>query len=302
MEIDLKPGAYVVAVSGGVDSMTLLHILQQLRIASGDHAWKLIIAHLDHGIREDSALDRKLVQKVAHTYGLPFVYDEAKLGAFTSEAVARARRYGFLRQVQQTINARSILTAHHEDDLFETAIINLMRGTGRKGITSLSKYRAGIERPLLNQPKAVLLAYAKEHCLEWREDSTNQDQTYLRNYIRHTISPRLDEVSKAQLRQIIRNLQDINDNLDTLLVNQLHIQSVGGMIDRQWFNHLPHNVAKELMATWLRAHGENNFNRKTLERLVVSAKVGRAGSAYSLSKMHSLRVGRDNLALAQPER
>src|SRR5665213_799396 len=132
MNVDLVPGKYVVAVSGGVDSISLLHILQ------AQPGVRLIVAHFDHGIREDSVEDRRLVQNVAREYRLPFVYDAGNLGVDTSEAAARQARYRFLRRVQQASGARAIVTAHHQDDLLETAILNLLRGTGRKGLTALS--------------------------------------------------------------------------------------------------------------------------------------------------------------------
>src|ERR1700722_11814819 len=91
-----KPGSYVVAVSGGGDSMALLDMLQRRAMAEG--GWKLIMAHFGHGIRGDSGEDRKLVQAVAQSHGLPFVYKNVELGSGASEATARQARYDFLRQ------------------------------------------------------------------------------------------------------------------------------------------------------------------------------------------------------------
>jgi len=315
MNIDLKSGKYVVAVSGGMDSMVLLHLLvmavsaQQSATSDQRPAFsdrlvslpRLLVAHFDHGIRGDSGEDRKLVQATAQEYGLPFVYDEGLLGQGVSEATARAARYKFLRQVQQASGAQAIITAHHQDDLLETAILNLIRGTGRKGLTALSN-RSDIVRPLLHVPKSDLLEYARKQQLRWHEDSTNQDQTYLRNYIRHNILLRFDAAARQQLYQIILRQQNVNRNLDTLLVNQLHTQSVAGIIDRQWFNQLPHAVAKEIIATWLRAHDVRDFDSKSLERLVVAAKVAQPGKVFPLLRGYTMTVGQRRLALIGPER
>jgi tRNA(Ile)-lysidine synthase len=301
MDIDIEPGVYVVAVSGGVDSIALLKLLIDKNNNDANNKWRFIVAHFDHGIRSDSAEDRKVVQSMAYQYRLPFVYKEGYLGGGVSEAVARTARYNFLHQVSKASNAKAIITAHHQDDLLETAILNLIRGTGRKGLTSLSS-RLGIVRPLLNTPKRDLIQYAKTNNLVWREDSTNADQLYLRNYIRHRILLRFNDQSRNSLLSIISDLQVINRDIDSLLVNQLHLQSVAGTIDRQWFNKLPHNVARETMAVWLRARGESNFDSKTLGRLVVGAKVAKPGRDFSLSKSSSLRVGYKNLALVTPER
>lgn len=288
-------GRYVVAVSGGVDSIALLHMLQR------QPGIRLTVAHLDHGIRDDSVQDRKLVQSAAQDYGLPFVYHEARLGGGASEAVARSARYDFLHTVQNSSGARAIVTAHHQDDVLETAIINLLRGTGRKGLTSLGRQH-DIERPLLDVPKEALIAYARDQGLQWREDSTNQNPDYLRNYIRQQILPRFDKAGRTRLQEIIENVQGINHEIDNLILNHLHLQPQAGQVDRTWFTQLPHAVAREVMAGWLRAHSIRAFDSRTLERLVVSAKVGHADKKFDVLQGVSLVIGRDYLALQQPER
>lgn len=304
MDIQLEPGSYVVAVSGGVDSSALLHHLYAQNWAAanaGQPTSKLIVAHFDHGIREDSGEDRKLVQALAQAYGLTFVYDEGRLGPEASEATARAARYKFLRQVQKASNSRAIITAHHQDDLLETAILNILRGTGRKGLTALTS-RPGLHRPVLHLPKQALVDYAHDQGLRWREDSTNHDPKYLRNYVRHYLLPKFDEPSKQQFRDIIIRLQRQNQELDNALVNLIHQQSKAGKIDRRWFNHLPHAVAREILATWFRAHGWRQLNRRSLERLVVAAKVAKPGKLFPLYKGHQLKVGTKYLALTGSER
>lgn len=292
-------GRYVVAVSGGVDSMALLHMLAKSTQDNPNVSY--VIAHLDHGIRDDSALDRRLVQGVSSGHSLPFVYHEAGLGADTSEASARRVRYDFLHNVRRSSDAHGIITAHHQDDALETAIINILRGSGRKGITALSS-RPGMVRPLLHIPKNDLVAYAKDQGLVWREDSTNQDQNYLRNYVRKHIMPRFDQPARAQLWQIINSLGEINQRLDDQLANHLHLQSASGTIDRIWFNHLPHDVAREILATWLRAHGVKDIDRKMLERLVVAAKVAPANRVFPIKTGTTMMINSDNLALSVVER
>jgi tRNA(Ile)-lysidine synthetase-like protein len=301
MQVNLNSGTYIVAVSGGVDSMVLLDVLQKQYARNNTSQVQLIVAHYNHGIREDANEDRMLVQAAADVYGIEFVYDEVHLGNNVSEAVARECRYKFLKNVQRVYIAQAIITAHHQDDLIETAIINMIRGTGRRGLTALQSHQ-NLVRPLLNIPKDALRSYAIANQLSWREDSTNKDDRYLRNYIRLHIVSRFSNSDRASFLEILRKLQTTNSQLDILLDNQLHIQSVGGMIDRQWFNQLPHNVAREIMATWLRSQGETNFNSKMLERLVVAAKVAHAGSGFSISKTHSLGVQKGLLALNVLER
>lgn len=291
------PGTYVLAVSGGVDSMAMLHHLHQANPGN----WKLVVAHMDHGIRQDSAVDRRLVQAKTKEYGLPFVYKEASLGAEASEALARQARYDFLRQVQRASDARAVVTAHHQDDLLETAIINILRGTGRKGLTALNS-RQDTVRPLLDTPKEALIAYAKDQGLVWREDSTNKDQKYLRNYIRARLMPQLNADARQRLLEHIDQLSKINQQLDKSITSQLMAQSSSGSLDRQWFGQLPHIVAREVMASWLRVNGLRSFDRRTLERLVIAAKTSQPNRRYPVIANAYLRVNKHVLALELGER
>jgi tRNA(Ile)-lysidine synthase len=293
------PGTYVIGVSGGVDSRVLLAVLHEKNQA--ENRWNLVVAHLDHGIRPDSREDRQFVQALAREYGLPFVYNTVSLGAGTSEARARSERYKFLKLAQEASGAEAVITAHHQDDLLETAIINIMRGSGRKGLTALAN-RPGLLRPLLSVPKSELIDYAKARGLKWREDATNQDDNYLRNYVRHHMLTRFDDQARAQFLANIGQLQDLNVAVDALLAEQLQLQDKPGTITRLWFNNLPHAVAKETIAAWLRANHLKDFDSKTLERLVVNAKSGRAGQRFPVRGNYIMKVETDYLALEPAER
>jgi tRNA(Ile)-lysidine synthase len=283
-EMMVPTGKYVVAVSGGVDSMVLLDMLQRL-----PHV-QLVVAHYDHGIRSDSAQDAELVAVAAKRAGLPFAIGRGKLGAGASEAAARTARYAFLRQVQADHQAAAIITAHHQDDVLETAIINMVRGTGRKGLSSLTS-RAGMMRPLLAVNKQTLRAYAAAHpAIRWREDSTNNDQTYLRNYIRHTILPRLDDHARQQLLGHIARAARLNPQIDQQLQLLLVAYSDAAGLQRAWFIGLSYVVSCEVMAAWLRQHGIRDFNRRQISDLVVAAKTARPGTYHDIDAGHWLEA------------
>ncbi|HVU59348.1 MAG TPA: tRNA lysidine(34) synthetase TilS [Candidatus Saccharimonadales bacterium] len=295
MHIEIEPGTYVLAVSGGVDSMVLLDVLARCP------GLQLIVAHFDHGIRPDSAEDRQLVQTTAARHGLPFVYEEGRLGAGASEATARAARYAFLERVRRQYAAKAIITAHQQDDVLETAILNLLRGTGRRGLTALAS-SGYLLRPLVDIPKSDLRAYAVEQQLQWREDSTNTDDSYARNYIRHHILPRFDAADRRRLLGIIAHMRDVNKELDKELAGLLDCRPSKARLDRRQFIMLPHDVAKELLAAWLRANDVRSFNAATLERVVVAAKTLPAGARVDAIGGATLRVGKEELALALQER
>lgn len=275
--------------------MALLHMLHDREDL------RLTVAHFDHGIRTDAAHDRKLVQEVTASYGLPFIYEEGKLGVFASEARARAARYHFLHQVRRQTGATAIVTSHHKDDVLETAVINLIRGTGRRGMTSLSSSTL-IERPLLDFSKADLVAYALSHGLQWTEDSTNSDIKYTRNYVRHVLLSRFSSENKDDFYELIARQRAVNVEIDVILDMLVKTRTKSGVLDRGWFIGLPHSVSREVMAAWLRHNEITTFDKKMLERLVHAAKIQRVGQLTHVDAETVLRVHKDSLALEPFER
>jgi tRNA(Ile)-lysidine synthase len=294
MKTMLPAGRYVVAVSGGVDSMALLHLL------SKQPDLQLTVAHFDHGIREESVEDRLLVQKAATGYGLPFVYNRVELGPGTSEAAARKARYEFLHKVRVAARAQAIITAHHQDDMLETAIINMLRGTGRRGLSSL-KSQDRMIRPLLLYTKQEITNYAHRQGILWHEDSTNQDEKYLRNYVRRQILSKFSATQRQQLLVHLNTASELNQDLEVLLANSLHIQPAAHQLDRKWFIQLPHQVAKEILASWLRERGVT-FDAKTLERLAVAAKTYQPHKKTDINNGYVMEVKPAFLALKQVDR
>lgn len=253
---------YIVAVSGGVDSVVLLDMLSR----ADEH--ELIVAHFDHGIRPDSQEDARFVQELAAQYGHDFELSREELGVEASEALARERRYAFLHSVAKKHQAK-IVTAHHLDDLVETVAINFTRGTGWRG---LAVFHPSIERPLIDTPKTELVAYAKKHGLSWHEDATNTSNKYLRNRLRDAAAALPDD-SKRQLRALHarqRELrQEINKEISQLVGN-------GPEYSRHLFIQLPPKVALEA----LRTVTQKKLTRPQLERLLHAVKTSLAGTKF----------------------
>ena len=223
-----QSGRYIVAVSGGVDSMTLLDLLAK---ASVDRNYNLIVAHFDHGIRPDSSLDAELVQEVANRYGLKTEIDQGRLGQ-ASEAVARSARHAFLDRVRVKHQADAIITAHHQDDLIETSLLNLARGTGRRGLAPLMD--GPIIRPLLNVARSQIIAYANHNNVVWRKDSTNANLTNPRNFLRHSLLSGADPQWRSEYIALIDDLRELNATIDQDLSQMIErIDPSTVTIDRQ---------------------------------------------------------------------
>lgn len=295
MTLRLPSGKYVAAISGGVDSMVLLDLLMKLNDI------ELTVAHFDHGIRSDSSEDRLLVQAAALRYGLKFEFAEANLGTAASEATARTARYNFLNNVKLAHGAAALVTAHHQDDVLETVVINMARGTGRRGLTSLAS-TADIKRPLLNNTKAELVFYAKKHNLQWREDSTNTDQKQLRNYVRHSVMPRFSLEDRNKLLAYIQNTHAINKELDEALNCALGQLGNAYVLDRAATAQLPCNVIKELLTVWWRNRGFLHYDTKTLQRALHDIRAGQTGAVVPLKKPYYMTIERHKLALHIQER
>jgi tRNA(Ile)-lysidine synthetase-like protein len=276
--VSVPEGTYIIAVSGGVDSVVLLHAL------SMQPNVRLVVAHFDHGIRHNSAEDAVFVREIATEFSLQYEEERAELGVNASEEVARKARYDFLGALVKKYQASAIITAHHQDDVIETSIINLLRGTGRHGLTSL-KSRQGMLRPLLSYPKQELLSYASAHKLAWREDPTNEDVKYLRNKVRHQIVPKMSVEQRAQWLAILQSAYDVNEKIDSEIQNLLRrgLHKGSPVLSRSWFVLLPHDIAKEVIMVILRQVGAHDIDRKTVERLVIQIKTLAQGKVLEAS-------------------
>ncbi|MEN3940373.1 tRNA lysidine(34) synthetase TilS [Prosthecobacter sp. SYSU 5D2] len=200
----------LLAISGGQDSVALLHMLVTARHQN------LILAHLNHGLRgRESGQDAAFIRRLARTYDLPCEIEKADVAALAKkdrvsiETAARHARYDFLRRMAKKHGAERIYLAHHADDQAETILANLCRGTGiggLKGMLAETPAQPALCRPLLGMRRAEIEAYVAEHGLAYREDSSNSSPAHRRNRLRREVMPLLNRVYAREVAPLIVRL------------------------------------------------------------------------------------------------
>ena len=199
-----------VAVSGGIDSMVLLHVLRALGYACS-------VAHVDHGLRgAASEGDRLFVEDYCRSNGLPFRSHQVDVGAhaeahgLSTQVAGREVRYGWFQELWEE-SPMPIAMGHHADDAVESLFIELLRGTGVHGWSTIRPVSGIHVRPLLCVGRQDIARYAAEHQVGYREDASNADPKYLRNRIRHELLPLLDAMRPGALRTMARSLGPLRE-------------------------------------------------------------------------------------------
>jgi tRNA(Ile)-lysidine synthase len=196
-----RPGdRALVAVSGGLDSVVLLHLL---RFAPEIPRLELVAAHFDHRMRPESADDARWVGELAREWGIPFETDAAASPPRT-EAEARRARYDWLAEVKARVGARWILTAHHADDQAETVLFRIARGAGTGGLRGIPLRRGALIRALLSAWREEIESYAAAHELAHRVDASNAELRFARNLLRHQVIPGLAQAAPGARRALVR--------------------------------------------------------------------------------------------------
>ncbi|NCT10862.1 MAG: tRNA lysidine(34) synthetase TilS [Flavobacteriia bacterium] len=208
----LKESKLLLAISGGLDSVVLMHLCNQLKLS-------VSLAHCNFKLRnEESDLDEEFVIKLSQIlnnqiFTIHFDTENYAQEHKTSiQIAARNLRYQWFQELVSTHHFDYILTAHHADDNLETFLINLTRGSGLEGFTGIPEKNGNIIRPLLPFSRAEILEYAKENQLKWREDASNASTKYVRNKIRHQIVPILKEINPNLLDSFSKTLTHLQES------------------------------------------------------------------------------------------
>lgn len=217
----------LLAVSGGLDSMVLVHLFQQLN-------YEIVVLHCNFQLRGlESFEDQQFIQEYSNTNAIPFVFTQFDTEAFAADfkvsiqVAARELRYSWFYEQLAIQKGDFILTAHHADDNLETFLINLSRGTGLEGLTGIPAQNEKVIRPLLSFSRQQMEEYASVNKLKWREDSSNASDKYLRNKIRHHLVPLLKELnpnfisSFEKTQSFLSEAQELVDDAAIMVYQQV---------------------------------------------------------------------------------
>ncbi len=267
----------LVAVSGGPDSMALLSWY-----AAQNLPFPLLAAHVNHGLRPESAQEETLVADYCHALGIPCrifrtkVRDSLEKGE-TVESAARRIRYGFFRTLAQETGYSHLATAHTKDDQCETVLLHLIHGAGPKGLSGIApKRREGsvtLIRPFLEVPKAEILAYCKENSIPYALDQSNEDLSYTRNRIRHRILPEMEKINPNLSAALCRTAKTMRElQIRTEGEATAFLQTCGDDIPLSALKTLPKPVQGEVLRQTFAREGKQLSAQQTEEALALLEK------------------------------
>ena len=286
-----KGDKILLALSGGIDSMVLakLLILYSQRTSSTVNSQSqchLSFAHCNFHLRgDDSNRDEKFVTEFAEENKIPIYIQHfdtesyAKENSLSIEMAARELRYSWFEELKDINNFTKVALAHHGDDQIETFLINMLRGSGIKGLKGMKPQNDFYIRPLLFSNRNQIEAFAKENNIQWVEDYTNNETIYLRNKIRHQIIPLFDEIkenARNSMNFSIDCLSSENDLYRSLIEEKLSmIENVNRdyrFVDNIHF--LKNKEGKQLLFEWVRKYGFNYTQSESMYEAMMNGKSG----------------------------
>jgi tRNA(Ile)-lysidine synthase len=258
MDKRVSPGdGIVVAVSGGADSVALLCILHGL---SEELGFSLSVAHMNHMARgEESSADAEFVKNLSEKLGLPCIVNQTDVKAEAAnqkksfQETARTVRYDFLESYLEFKKATYVALGHTSDDQVETFFINLLRGSGARGLSGMPEIRGPFIRPMLASSRQEVESYVKEKGIKFREDSSNNELYYLRNRVRKKLLPMLAEYNpriKSTILETLSILKDEDQFLDEYVEDLVEEFFRGGrdiLLSRKFFLSQPKAIQKRLI-------------------------------------------------------
>ena len=289
----------LLGVSGGLDSVVLLHLTRRF-------TRNVAVAHVNYKLRgRESDNDARWIQRLCHEWGVPCFVKEYSVAepekGRSVQMAARALRYRWFNELAEEKQFTRIATAHHSNDQAETVLLNLVRGTGMAGLKGIPVKRMNIIRPLLFASKQDLEQYAHQHELNWREDSSNQEIKYKRNYLRKKVIPQLEKLNPSFLQRFTENFTYYQE-ADTILheyVNHFMSNNLAQDHEAEWFTFQSLSTCSAMLSLLHQWLDQKGFSRQQVRDLYDammndSLQTGRKFESHN----YQLVVNRNELVLA----
>ncbi len=298
----------IVAVSGGPDSMALLHILKNL---AGEMQFELVAAHINHGLRPEAAEEQNFVVDQCHRWNVSCyteeinVRDLARQSKTSLEDAGRIARYRYLNALLTELGAQCIATAHHRDDVAETVLLHLLRGTGIKGLRGILPRNGQIIRPLLPLGKEKLLSYLNEHNIKYCLDMSNTDPAFMRNRIRHQLIPALQQEynprivdSLNQMAELLRADNELLEQEIERYWGQLYEEAEANniILDNIGFRQIPLAAQRRLkMKAFSALTGQAGWEGQDVEKVLQLSRKTGSSKVLQLKKKVSVNKSYDKM-------
>jgi len=297
----ISPGQrLLLAVSGGSDSIAMLHLL--LELVPKIHL-ELEVGHFDHRLQKSSTGDREFVERLAKEHGVPTHVGEWA-DPTPSEEAARTARYAFLLGVAEERQCAAVVLGHHLEDRLETLFLRLGRGSGLRGLAGLRwrrPDRVAIVRPLLGCQHAELEGWLEDRALPWRHDPSNDDLRFARNRLRHVMLPALEDLGPGWRKRAQESLEDLGAAWDWMQAQASEVASrtdTSGALGRDDLKELPDLLLRTVLQSWLEDRGIKNLRREHLEEVAHLARNGHNGQMSMLPGAVRCHVEANRLVLA----
>jgi len=275
----------LVGLSGGMDSVVLLHLLHAL---ASRYQWQISALHVHHGISPNADAWADFCAKLCANYNIPLTIERVNIAPLRDEhgieaAARKLRHAAFARQ-----SCDFVALAHHADDQVETLLLQLLRGSGTKGVAAMPVLRLASARtpatlrPLLDMRRDKLLEYAQQHALQWVEDESNADASYPRNFLRHRLLPVLEQRFPTYRETLTRSAQhfaEASELLDELAQQDAVSALCNGMLDLAALRSLSPSRAKNLLRYFLHTQGAPMPQTAQIDDMLRQLYAAREGAA-----------------------
>lgn len=296
--------SYLLGISGGMDSMVLLHAFHRISKKLNCPFAACYVHHGSFGKKSQIAYRdkvKKFLEKICDGYEVKLLEAKNLRAVGTSEAEMRELRHSALREMKEKNGLSRIVMAHHRDDLLETRVIRLIRGTGPQGLMSMQEdvIETSIFRPLIDFSRMEICAYAQRHKLKWLDDPSNRDEKILRNWVRHSWLPQLEKKRRGAVNSLGRSLNLLAQFVENppALADRALVEENLESLNRGQIAAMDVAKKQQMIASFLRRKRITNYSLNQINEVIKRLNTKRKFFHFVVAKVE-WQVG-DKLAIVK---